>query len=868
MTVVNRINFGFPVNVTEEIHMDDIEAFKKKNFSQKNLHLKIHIDSKLGKKFNSETFKNSIKDAVKCENIKIDYIYNNEAVDRSHTISDAKTSVEKFKEYAKLTELEYNDSVLVKIDNIQNSMMINQFIPNDTFELEYMSLRGAIGVWEGQHKEEIEFNFCDGFSDGIILLCGPNGAGKTFCTEMMNPYNEHLSREGSLKNYFILKDSHKILIYRSSTGRKYKISMFIDGRSTSVMTIYKIEIMEPNSNVWTDGPEIKSADDYKKWVKSVFGPKDLFLRTAFFTTKQIKSVPDLSVAGKTEKMNLFSTLAGIDYLSVFHEQAKLHIKDEEKIIEEIKGQLKDFDNIDERLAEIGEQIVNNSQELDNYKRLIAIDNEELELCNEEQKKYLIAAGAFDYMQTSLKEKEIKIEDNERAVAKIDVHIESINEDLEDIELYREQIAWYEENTALLKKLNIEKIDLDKERESARSKYDKALSVNRGIEKEIDTLKNEDYKLDVRINAINKSLPDLNETCPVCGAPLSAHKKEELEKELKISKDELISCNKQKKEIAKSIENKQKEISDISELQSVYQNINNKYLEVSNDIISINEYASQLDIDKAKDIVNNATTKVNELNNRKSEILKENETLTVEIEELRIKLEEMPTDYSDKIARLNRGILDSQQQIATLTAEISALEREKNALNQNETLVKKIRKEIKEHQDNIKDYIIIRDSFSNTGIQAIELDSAAPEISDITNSILHSSYGERFTIKFETKRDTKDKKKTIDDFVIMVFDSRSGNWKVLEDLSQGEGLWIKQALYYSFSVIRARRTGFCFKTRFLDESDSPLDSTETRLLYLKMIEMAHQLSNASKTILITHSTEIKTMVDQKIILANY
>ena len=109
------------------------------------------------------------------------------------------------------------------------------------------------------------------------------------------------------------------------------------------------------------------------------------------------------------------------------------------------------------------------------------------------------------------------------------------------------------------------------------------------------------------------------------------------------------------------------------------------------------------------------------------------------------------------------------------------------------------------------------------------------------------------------------KRKIDDFIINVFDSRSGRMKRLDLLSKGEGTLIKQSLYYAFSVIRARRTGFCFKTRFLDEADGALDS-DTRVKYLKMIEIAHKMCNATQTILITHSQEIKEIVDQKIELS--
>jgi DNA repair exonuclease SbcCD ATPase subunit len=164
-------------------------------------------------------------------------------------------------------------------------------------------------------------------------------------------------------------------------------------------------------------------------------------------------------------------------------------------------------------------------------------------------------------------------------------------------------------------------------------------------------------------------------------------------------------------------------------------------------------------------------------------------------------------------------------------------------------------------NDIKDYAIIEKAFSNSGIQALELDSAAPEISDITNAILKETYGDRFTVSFETQRDSSAGKK-IDDFIINVFDAKSGRDKKLDTLCSGESVWIKQSLYYAFSVLRTRRTGFCFKTRFLDESDGSLDA-ESRIRFVKMIEAAHKACNASLTLLITHSAEVKDILEQKI-----
>ena len=160
-------------------------------------------------------------------------------------------------------------------------------------------------------------------------------------------------------------------------------------------------------------------------------------------------------------------------------------------------------------------------------------------------------------------------------------------------------------------------------------------------------------------------------------------------------------------------------------------------------------------------------------------------------------------------------------------------------------------------------LFLSKAFGKNGIQALELEALSPEVADITNKILSSAYGDRFSIEFSTLR-IDSTGKQVEDFTIKVFDSESGMQKNLQDLSSGESVWIKEALYNAFSIVRSRNSSFCFQTRFLDEADGSLDG-EKRLLYLKMIEAAQKISGISHTIIITHSPELKSVIQQKISL---
>jgi exonuclease SbcC len=164
----------------------------------------------------------------------------------------------------------------------------------------------------------------------------------------------------------------------------------------------------------------------------------------------------------------------------------------------------------------------------------------------------------------------------------------------------------------------------------------------------------------------------------------------------------------------------------------------------------------------------------------------------------------------------------------------------------------------------QEWELIARAFGKDGIQALELDALAPGISETANRILESAYGDRFRIEIRTTRigGTGKKMKQIEDFLIYVIDSEDGEAVLLEDKSGGEAVWIKRAIYDAFAVIRKRNTAFAFLTCFQDETDGALDSV-AKTAYCRMLETAHAESKLRHTIIITHSNEVKAMIEQKI-----
>jgi exonuclease SbcC len=214
------------------------------------------------------------------------------------------------------------------------------------------------------------------------------------------------------------------------------------------------------------------------------------------------------------------------------------------------------------------------------------------------------------------------------------------------------------------------------------------------------------------------------------------------------------------------------------------------------------------------------------------------------------LTEKYTELKSEIARTEAASENTKKTLSEIEAKAAELE----------TLAK----EITASKTEAAEWELVSKAFGRDGIQALELDALAPGISETANRILQSAYGDRFKIAIETTRIGGAGKKTkqIEDFIIKVTDSGDGGERLLENLSGGESIWIKRAIYDAFAAIRKRNTAFAFLTCFQDETDGALDSA-AKTAYCRMLEAGHAESGLRHTIIITHSDEVKAMIEQKI-----
>lgn len=832
---IKRYSFGFPQNITVNAKLENNKLiFDEVPFTEnQELNLKVIIncvaEEKNTIKENEDFYISTIKNVF--NNVKkLSIIYNvkKETHIRSKKIIEAKSNTDKFIEYLQLNKQEYKDTLLNKELEIENNLDIQHISPCHSFTLLKVNLRGAIGIKEGSGKDEIEVDFTK-YSEGIIALTGANGTGKSTFIENCHPYPQMLTRNGKLQDHFLLKDSHRILLYIDENNNYYNIDIEIDGKSKSGKCRYFITKGKDLDNLIPIKEVDGSSEAYNEWVTNNFGSLDLFLNTSFYANRKTPSSPDISSATKGEKKSLFSSLLGIDNFALISKQAKDYSKLVKENIETTQSKIQeesDFD-YDAKIQELENLYKTNQNELDKLE--ISIKELEAEISKSSNVK-----NNLQDIQTTLAD----LQNEKNTVIKNIDFVKTCN-----IEEISEQISTWTKYKNLEKEYNNWKAEIF---------YPTQENYN-ATEKEFSSLNSNYLILKNKID--NFQISKISDTCPTCQQKLPDFKISELKSIFDERQKEKEILLKQLNELKLSKDKKEAELKNhkLNELKIVCNEYENKYSELKNLVSKLDNYDELVE---KRNVFNSFD--LSYLSKRLEELKQKENELELELKnDDEISLSEL----ENKRNELNNNLETLKESQRSHLINIGKYKSEKERNIEIVLKNKELKANLKKLNQDFSEYQIIEKAFSADGIQALELEALAPDIADMTNSILQKSYGDKFKVSFQTLKQATDGH-YMEDFSILVEDTKNGIQRPLEWLSGGESVWIKESLYHAFSVIRTKSTNFSINTKFLDESDGTLDS-EARLKYLKMIETSHKESGSKYTILITHSQELKDIIEQQI-----
>lgn len=884
---VQRVDFPHPQNIKIEGGADfSVDAMGAEgDFSGKKIWLEITCSKEERVLLDEEKILSEIKKhgAVEGSRVTINEIPT-ETV-RAAEITEACGVSDKFKVWASNTGLELKDSVLQKIAELDTEISKGNVKAQGAWELVSLKLRGSIGIYKGIGKDEITIDF-DSYDSGLIALTGENGKGKTTLIENCHPYPQLLTRKDKLQEQFRLRNSFREVIYRDrDSKRMVKCLIQIDGETKSGSCNYFAYTSDDCGKTWNAVPGVdKNLKPYEDFIAQTFGPIELYLRTAFITQRPTKNLPDLTDATAGEKKTLFVELAGIDYLQTFADAANEKVKSNENLVHDSEIKIQILESTLNRKTEIEESLQNSEKsvkekqsELD---KIIENGKAAREKLNEAQERYNAEKerGKKEFeLQEDVTKLEIEISGIEKEILinqtaaekrakneKIIAQYEDLQKVLADEQ--KKRAAINEANNAKMSEYLQKKAEFDAKKGEIQHYIDGFKAEKNSVEKDILSAENE-------IKFKERDLAEFSDTCPTCGQKLPAEKiaelnakREEAKSAVKILEDK-ISENKQKlNETEKKITELETELSELafSEPAKPVQDVFDSTIENK-----ANTELQTIDINKAK----------SELETAKTSAIR-NEGLTIQISDKKKLLENAENALQENLSKKNENaeneLTDAQRNIDSLTEKFTSVKSEIAGINatieadkktlaeiaESEKELEKVKKDSEKARIEATEWELVSKAFGKDGIQALELDALAPGISETANRILKSGYGDRFSISIETTRIGGSGKKTkqIEDFKIMVNDN--GDVTTLENKSGGESVWIKRAIYDAFAVIRRRNTGFAFLTCFQDETDGALDAS-AKTAYCRMLEASHDAAKLRHTIIITHSNEVKAMIEQKI-----
>lgn len=149
-----------------------------------------------------------------------------------------------------------------------------------------------------------------------------------------------------------------------------------------------------------------------------------------------------------------------------------------------------------------------------------------------------------------------------------------------------------------------------------------------------------------------------------------------------------------------------------------------------------------------------------------------------------------------------------------------------------------------------------------GIQSAEVDSAGPELTELSNDLLRSCHGNRYTITIETKRAKADGNGETDECRVMVIDSVAGTEKEAQEHSGGEQVILGEAISLALTMLACRRANVTDCTLVRDESGAALDPANARA-YVAMLRRAAAVVGARHVLVVSHDPAVQELCDHRI-----
>jgi exonuclease SbcC len=208
------------------------------------------------------------------------------------------------------------------------------------------------------------------------------------------------------------------------------------------------------------------------------------------------------------------------------------------------------------------------------------------------------------------------------------------------------------------------------------------------------------------------------------------------------------------------------------------------------------------------------------------------------------------------------LVDMRRRETQATADVATAKEALATAERAAEQVGKLRAETRLKVAEFDDWKHLQKALGRDGIQALEVDAAGPEVSDLVNELLHSCFGTRFTGRLETTAPKADGNGTKEIFDLIVIDSEKGRECSASAISGGERVIIAEALSLAIAIFNTRQSSIPILDLWRDETAGQLDF-ENAPRYPVMLRKALEIGKFNRIFFIAHQRELHALADRVI-----
>ena len=217
----------------------------------------------------------------------------------------------------------------------------------------------------------------------------------------------------------------------------------------------------------------------------------------------------------------------------------------------------------------------------------------------------------------------------------------------------------------------------------------------------------------------------------------------------------------------------------------------------------------------------------------------------------IPLQQMLKDEKNQLAFLRTEEGTTRTRLGQIEASIKQAQAAQAKLEASQQTAKAVAKEQ-------ETYLVLEQACSKkSGVPALIVENAVPEIERLTNEMLEKLTGDRFRLQLDTRIETKSG--TMQD-VLRVTVTDGGLERPYITYSGGERFMLDVALRVALSKFLAHRAGAEIRFFALDEGLGSCDAVNREAVMAAMETVAQEFS---KTLVVTHIAELQDAFSQRI-----